>query len=132
MRRHHIKAIALFGFLCTTASALAHHGFSGEFDGSKLIAVRGVLTRVEWQNPHVWFYVDVKDENGNVANWGFENTSIALIRRQYPDARKDFLSNIGKPVSVVACPAWKAPHMGAGHQVRQRHHSENTGRRGSL
>ena len=118
MGKQPTAAIALFGILCTTASALAHHSFSGEFDSSKLIAVKGVLTRVEWQNPHMWFYVDVKDENGNVANWGFENTSIALIRRQYPDARKDLLANIGKVVRIVACPAWRVPHMAAAEAIK--------------
>ncbi len=49
----------------------AHHSFAAEFNDQKPIKVTGVVTKVEWQNPHVWFYVDVKDANGKVTNWGF-------------------------------------------------------------
>ena len=118
MTKRDVAAIALFGLLGTTPSALAHHSFAAEFDASRLVAVKGILTRVEWQNPHVWFYVDVKDEKGNVANWGFENTSVTFILRQYPGARKEFVSNLGKVVSVIACPAKSVPHMGAAEAVK--------------
>ena len=53
--------------------ALAHHSFSAEFDAAKPVKLTGIVTKVEWTNPHVWFYINVKDEaSGQVSNWGAE------------------------------------------------------------
>ena len=63
--------------------ALAHHSFAAEFDTSKAIDFTGVLTKVEWMNPHVYFYVDVKDpKTGKVTNWGCEMGSPNGLTRQ--------------------------------------------------
>jgi len=65
--------ILLFCVLLGAASAMAHHAFATEFDATKPITRRGVVTKVEWTNPHVWFYVNVKDpKTGEVTNWGAE------------------------------------------------------------
>lgn len=52
--------------------AMAHHSFAAEYDSSKVVTMRGYVTKVEWTNPHVWFYVNVKNPDGTVTNWGFE------------------------------------------------------------
>jgi hypothetical protein len=52
--------------------ALAHHSFSAEFDLKQPLTMTGTVTKLEWTNPHVWFYIDVKDESGKVTNWGME------------------------------------------------------------
>jgi hypothetical protein len=52
--------------------ALAHHSFAAEFDRTKPITLQGVVTKVEWQNPHTRLYVDVKDATGQITNWEFE------------------------------------------------------------
>jgi hypothetical protein len=61
--------------LCLLAAAApihAHHSFAAEFDATKPVKMTGTVTKIEWTNPHVWFYVDIKDETGKVTNWGFE------------------------------------------------------------
>jgi hypothetical protein len=62
----------VIGVIVSAAPAVAHHSFAAEFDGSKAVTLKGYVTKVEWTNPHVWFYIDVKQPNGVVENWGFE------------------------------------------------------------
>jgi hypothetical protein len=59
-------------FGLSSMPARAHHSFAAEFDASKSLKLTGSVTRVDWQNPHAWFYIDVKGADGKVTNWGFE------------------------------------------------------------
>src|SRR5665213_1767606 len=68
--------------LLASAAGFAHHSFVAEFDETKPVKVTGVVTKVEWQNPHVWFYVDVKDDNGKVTNWGFGGGAPGQLMRR--------------------------------------------------
>jgi hypothetical protein len=52
--------------------ALAHHAFSAEFDSSKPVELKGVVTKIQWTNPHSWIFVDVKEPNGQVTSWAIE------------------------------------------------------------
>jgi hypothetical protein len=60
----------------------AHHSFAAEFDGSKAVRLQGKLTKIEWTNPHSYFYVDVADSNGTVVNWSCEAGSPGALSRR--------------------------------------------------
>jgi len=73
MKKSVVAFLALaIGIVVSVAPAMAHHSFAAEFDGTKAVTMKGFVTKVEWTNPHVWFYIDVKQPNGSTENWGFE------------------------------------------------------------
>jgi len=64
--------VAGFGLLAATLPLLAHHSFAAEFDSTKGISLQGVVTKLDWMNPHIWIYLDTKDDSGTVAHWQCE------------------------------------------------------------
>ena len=84
--------------LVSALPALAHHSFGAEYDTKKPVTLHGVVTRVDWFNPHAHFSIDVKDENGNVTSWNLELASPNALRRL--GWTKDFLQ-VGGEVTVV-------------------------------
>lgn len=100
MSRNLMITIFAFSFVACLAvpPLLAHHSFAAEFDGTKPVKVTGVVKKVEWMNPHIWFYVDGKDEvTGRSAVWGFSaGPPATLVRR---GIKKDVLK-IGDTVKV--------------------------------
>jgi uncharacterized protein DUF6152 len=91
---------ALFLFLA--APSYAHHSFAAEFDGKNCREFTGTLTKLDWQSPHPYFYVDVKDASGKVANWSFQTYAPITLRRNGTE-RQLFIDNIGKEVWVKGC-----------------------------
>jgi hypothetical protein len=74
--------ILVGGFLLTAVPASAHHSFAAEFDVEKPVTLQGVLTKMEWVNPHGWLYIDVMQDDGSVVNWAIEaGGPNALLRR---------------------------------------------------
>jgi hypothetical protein len=73
--------VAGFVLLCTAAPVGAHHSFSSEYDGAQPVELTGVVSKVEWLNPHARFYIDVKDTDGTVTTWNFELASVNSLRR---------------------------------------------------
>ena len=72
----------VFLVACASPRALAHHSFAAEFDASKAIRVTGTLAKVEWTNPHTYFYVDVKDDTGTVVRWACESGAPGALSRR--------------------------------------------------
>jgi DNA/RNA endonuclease YhcR with UshA esterase domain len=77
------RIIAWLGVLAVTAvPVLAHHSAVAEYDLEKPVKVQGTVTKVEWSNPHIWFYVDVKNPDGSVTNWGFSGGAPGVLQRR--------------------------------------------------
>ena len=76
--------VGLVLVICLVAAAplVAHHSFSAEFDASKPKSLKGWVTKIDWTNPHVWIYMNVKDEKGVMSNWGFEMGPPHLLQGQ--------------------------------------------------
>ena len=72
---------AAAGLLIAGAPLFAHHSFAAEYDSTKKIELKGVVTKFEWMNPHAHFYVDVTDKDGKVANWNLELASPNMLVR---------------------------------------------------
>jgi len=71
----------VFGILGLTMPIAAHHSWTAEYDSTRPVTVKGVVTKVEWTNPHTHFYVDSTDTNGKVTNWNFEMASTPALER---------------------------------------------------
>ena len=74
--------VAGLGLFCLAVPAVAHHGFDTEYDANKKVTFTGVVSKVEWMNPHMRVYIDVRDAAGKVTTWNLEMTSPNTVRRQ--------------------------------------------------
>ena len=92
-----VAVASLAGLLIGAVPVMAHHSFAAEYDASKPIKLTGAVTKIEWTNPHCYFYIDVKTESGKVENWALElGNPNALLRNGWtPKSVK-----IGDEVSV--------------------------------
>lgn len=99
MRSYILAGLIAAGLMLSAGKVAAHHSFAAEFDANKPITLTGVVTKVEWTNPHVWFYINVKDpKTGEVTNWGAEmGPPHGLQRRGW---RRETLK-IGEQVTVA-------------------------------
>jgi Family of unknown function (DUF6152) len=81
MKMKNAFLLIALGLLLLAKTNSAHHAFTAEYDSNKLRQFTGVVTKVEWTNPHARFYLDVKEGNGSVINWNFELGSPLFLRR---------------------------------------------------
>ena len=96
-----VMVCGLFG-LATSSSA--HHSFAAEFDSNNCKDFAGTLTKLDWQSPHAYFYLDIKDAKGKVENWSFQTYALITLRRNGTD-RQLFIENMGKEIWVRGCVA---------------------------
>ena len=76
-----VAVTALVGLLGATAPVMAHHSFAAEYDANQPLKLTGTVTKIEWTNPHCFFYIDVKTESGKIDTWAFElGNPNALLR----------------------------------------------------
>ena len=88
--------------MATTSAVLAHHGRGATYDMNKQITLKGTVSRVDWRNPHVVIFMDVKDASGAVVTWGFENAGVSQMAQA--GYNRNTLA-LGQPITVVVNPA---------------------------
>jgi hypothetical protein len=103
------------GFLVGAVPIVAHHSFAAEYDGSLPVTVSGTVARVDWQNPHIYVYVDAKDAEGKTAQWKFEGYPPNMLVRQ--GWQRDVTMKVGDAVTVFGWRARLDPHMGAARSI---------------
>ena len=102
IRRVFGAAVVTCGLLLLEAPSFAHHSFAAEFDGKNCRDFTGTLTTLDWQSPHAYFDLDVKDPDGKVNNWSFQTYALITLRRNGTE-RQMFIENMGKEVWVRGC-----------------------------
>ena len=102
------------GLMLASGSVVAHHSFAAEFDANNPINLKGVVTKIEWMNPHTYFYVDVTESDGKVINWGLEMGSPnGLMRAGW--TRNTM--KVGDVVTVEGSRAKDGSHIGNARAV---------------
>ncbi len=102
-RRIKVACLMAVAVCCSAIPLLAHHSFGAEYDANKPITLTGVVTKVEWTNPHTHFYLDVTDSKGAVTNWKFEGYNLAVLYRI--GWKKDISLKPGDTITVFG---WRA------------------------
>ena len=98
-----MRILFFLAALMANAPAFAHHSFAAEYDGEKPITLKGVVTKVEWENPHMHFYLDVTDDKGKIEAWKFEGFPPNMLVRQ--GWKREATLKVGDTVTVFA---WRA------------------------
>jgi hypothetical protein len=93
-------AFTAFGLLLVAIPARAHHSFAAEFDSSKSVTIEGVITKVDWMNPHGWWHVDVTNPDGSVDHYDIQTESPNVLRRA--GMTRETMGKPGDKVKILA------------------------------
>jgi hypothetical protein len=98
-----LNAVVLLALCSLLAAPLAaHHGRGATYDMKTRVTLKGTVSRVEWRNPHVLIYMDVKDADGKVVTWGFENSGVSTLAQE--GYNRNTLK-VGQPITAIVNPA---------------------------
>lgn len=100
MQRFAKLCLTAIVFICWSAPVLAHHSFAAEYDGEKFVTLKGIVVKVDWQNPHIFFYLDVTNAQNEVEHWKLEGFPPNMLVRQ--GWKKDESLKPGDRISVTA------------------------------
>jgi len=114
MRAKWAVVAAGLGLIVPAVPMLAHHSFGAEYDAKQPVTLKGTVTKFEWTNPHARFYIDVKDDSGNVTNWNLELASPNVLNRQGWTRHS---LNIGDTITVEGSRAKDGAHMANARSV---------------
>jgi hypothetical protein len=103
------------GLLFGAASLSGHHSFAAEYDANKPVTVSGTVAKIEWTNPHMHFYLDVKDDAGGTTQWKFEGYPPNMLIRQ--GWKRDVTLKPGDAVTVFAWSARIDPNLAAAREI---------------
>jgi len=110
-----VSVLAIAALLAgATRPAIAHHSFAAEYDDQKPLKITGTLTKVDWMNPHIWYYVDVKNPDGSTTTWAISGGAPGQLMRR--GITKDLLV-IGSTVNVEGFKAKDGSNNGFGQRV---------------
>jgi hypothetical protein len=106
--------LAAAAILLRPLPARAHHSFAAEYDANAAVAVKGVVTKIEWTNPHAYVYIDVTDEGGKIVNWAFEGYPPNTLKRTgFPRG----LLKSGDVISITGYRARYSQNRAAGREI---------------
>ena len=106
--------LALCALTLTVAPVRAHHSVTTEFDATKPITLKGTVTKIEWRNPHTYFYLDVKEGGGHVDNWACETAGPTVLEAR--GWNRDFLK-VGDQITVLGYQAKDGVKVAAARTV---------------
>jgi Family of unknown function (DUF6152) len=106
--------LASLSLVLLAMPAVAHHSFAAEFDGKKCIVFEGVVTNVEWTNPHTFFFLNIRQNDGRVVNWAFETAGPNTL--SHLGWKRDSIK-VGDRIKVQAYPAWGGARIASARTV---------------
>jgi hypothetical protein len=114
MAMRSLVGLVTIGLIWFDVPAVAHHSFAAEFDGKKCILFEGVVTQVEWTNPHAFFFLNIKQSDGRVLNWAFETAGPNML--SHLGWKRDSIK-VGDHIKVEAYPAWDGARIASARTV---------------